>query len=69
MCLKWPDFAHDGGVEAIMNDSHIESLEQVRQFLDGVADKQITIPSKVVCYRWIQGTPGRLRYLMAGTED
>ncbi len=29
-----------------MNDSHIETLEQVRQFLDGAADMEIAIASK-----------------------
>ena len=52
-----------------MNDSHIETLEQVRQFLDGVAVMEITIPSKTECYRWIQGTLVRFRYLTLGKAD
>ena len=52
-----------------MNDSQIETLEQVRQFLDGVAIMKITIPSKTECYRWIQGTLVRFRYLALGKAD
>ncbi len=49
-----------------MNDSHIETLEQVRQFLDGAAVMEIAIASKSECYRWIQGTLVRFRYLTLG---
>jgi len=52
-----------------MNDSQIETLEQVRQFLAGVAVMKITIPSKTECYRWIQGTLVRFRYLTLGKAD
>jgi len=52
-----------------MNDSHIETLEQVRQFLDSVAVMEITIPSKTEGYRWIQGTLVRFRYLSLGKTD
>ena len=45
-----------------MNDSHIETLEQVRQFLGGVAVMEITIPSKTESYRWIQRTLVRFQY-------
>jgi len=58
-----PNSVHDGGIKTIMNDSHIEILEQVRQFMDGAAVMEITISSKTVCYRWIQGTLVRFRYL------
>ena len=50
-------------MKTIMNDSHIETLEQVRQFLRGVAVMEITIPSKNEGYRWIQGTLVRFQYL------
>jgi transposase InsO family protein len=56
-------------MKTIMNDSHIETLKQVRQFLDGVAVMEITIPSKTECYRWIQGTLVRFRYLTLGKAD
>jgi len=53
-------------MKTIMNDSHIETLEQVRQFLDGAAAMEITISSKTECYRWIQRTLVRFRYLTLG---
>ena len=56
-------------MKTIMNDSHIETLEQVRQFLGGVAVIEITIPSKTEGYRWIQGTLVRFRYLSLGKTD
>ena len=52
-----------------MNDSHIETLEQVHQFLRGVAVMEITIPSKNEGYRWIQGTLVRFQYLSLGKAD
>ena len=52
-----------------MNDSHIETLEQVRQFLDSAAVMEITIPSKTESYRWIQGTLVRFRYLTLSKSD
>ncbi len=52
-----------------MNDSQIETLEQVRQFLDGVAVMKITIPSKTESYRWIQGTLVRFRYAVGGPGE
>jgi len=52
-----------------MNDSHIETLEQVRQFLEGAAVMEIAIASKNECYRWIQGTLVRFRYLTLGKAD
>jgi len=56
-------------MKTIMNDSHIETLEQVRQFLGGVAVMEITIPSKSESYRWIQRTLVRFRYLSLGKTD
>ena len=56
-------------MKTIMNDSHIQTLEQVRQFLGGVAVMEITIPSKTEGYRWIQGTLVRFRYLTLGKAD
>jgi len=52
-----------------MNDSHIETLEQVRQFLDGAAVMKITIPSKTECYRWIRGVLVRFQYRTLGKAD
>ena len=56
-------------MNTIMNDSHIETLEQVRQFLDGAAVMEITISSKADCYQWIQGTLVRFQYLSLGKAD
>lgn len=56
-------------MKTIMNDSHIETLEQVHQFLRGVAVMEITIPSKNEGYRWIQGTLVRFQYLSLGKAD
>lgn len=56
-------------MKTIMNDSHIQTLEQVRQFLGGVAVMEITIPSKTEGYRWIQGTLVRFRYLTLAKAD
>ncbi len=49
-----------------MNDSHIETLEQPRQFLDGAAVMEIAIASKSECYHWIQEALVWFRYLMLG---
>jgi transposase InsO family protein len=56
-------------MKTIMNDSHIETLEQVRQFLGGVAVMEILIPSKSEGYRWIQRTLVRFQYLSLGKTD
>lgn len=56
-------------MKTIMNDSHIETLEQVRQFLNGAAILEITISSKTEGYRWIQGTLVRFQYLSLGKAD
>jgi len=56
-------------MKTIMNDSHIETLEQVRQFLDGAAVMKITIPSKTECYRWIRGVLVRFQYRTLGKAD
>jgi hypothetical protein len=56
-------------MKTIMNDSHIETLEQVRQFLGGVAIMEITIPSNTEGYQWIQGTLVRFRYLTLSKAD
>ncbi len=56
-------------MKTIMNDSHIETLEQVRQFLGGVAVMEITIPSKTEGYHWIQRTLVRFQYLTLGKAD
>ena len=52
-----------------MNDSHIETLDQVHHFLDGAADMEIAASSKTECYLWIQKTLIRFQYLTLGKAD
>ncbi len=56
-------------MKTIMNDSHIETLDQVRHFLDGAADMEIAASSKTECYLWIQRTLIRFQYLTLGKAD
>jgi transposase InsO family protein len=56
-------------MKTIMNDSHIETLEQVRQFLQGAAVMEMAIQSKAECYRWIQRTLVRFHYLELCRSD
>lgn len=56
-------------MKTIMNDSHIKTLEQVRQFLQGAAVMDMAIQSKAECYRWIQRTLVRFRYLELCRSD
>ncbi len=46
-----------------MDDSQIETLEQVRRFLAGSGAMRMAISSKAECYEWIQGTLVRFGYL------
>jgi transposase InsO family protein len=56
-------------MKTIMNDSHIETLEQVRHFLDGAADMEIAVASKTECYLWVQRTLIRFQYLTLSKTD
>lgn len=46
-----------------MNDTKIETLDQVRQFLEGTEAISFQIESKDARYRWIQHTLVKFRYL------
>jgi len=46
-----------------MNDTQLETLDQVRQFLDGTEAISFQIESKDARYRWIQHTLVKFRYL------
>ncbi len=46
-----------------MNDTQIETLDQVRQFLEGTEAISFQIESKDARYRWIQHTLVKFRYL------
>ena len=46
-----------------MNDSHIETLEQLHQFLEGTAAVELSIDAKEDRYTWIQTMLVRFHYL------
>ena len=46
-----------------MNDTQLETLDQVRQFLEGTEAISFQMESKDVRYRWIQHTLVKFRYL------
>ena len=52
-----------------MNDSHIKTLEQVRQILEGTAAVELCIDAKEERYTWIQTTLVRFHYLQLSKAD
>ena len=52
-----------------MNDTHIETLEQARRFLEGTEAVCFEIESKEERYRWIQATLVKFGYLTLGKVD
>ena len=52
-----------------MNDSHIETLEQVHQFLEGTAAVELSIDAKEDRYTWIQTMFVRFHYLRISKAD
>ena len=46
-----------------MNDTQLETLDQVRQFLEGTETVSFQIESKNARYRWLQHTLVKFRYL------
>ncbi len=52
-----------------MNDSHIKTLEQVHQFLEGTAAVELSIDAKEDRYTWIQTTLVRFHYLRLNKAD
>ena len=50
---------HDGGMNTIMDDTQIETIEQIRRFLAGSGAMRMAISSKAECYEWIQGRTPR----------
>ena len=46
-----------------MNDTQLETLDQVRQFLEGTEAVSFQIDSKKARYRWLQQTLVKFRYL------
>lgn len=56
-------------MNTIMDDSQIETMEQVRCFLAGVTAVEMAISSKTECYDWVRRTLVRFRYLTLGKAD
>ena len=46
-----------------MDDTQIETIEQVRQFLTGSGAMKMAISSKAECYEWVRATLVRFEYL------
>ena len=52
-----------------MNDTQLETLDQVRQFLEGTEAVTFQIASKDARYRWLQHTLVKFRYLQLSKTD
>ena len=52
-----------------MNDTQLETLDQVRQFLEGTETVSFQIESKNARYRWLQHTLVKFRYLQLSKAD
>ena len=52
-----------------MNDTQLETLDQVRQFLEGTEAVSFQIESKDARYRWLQHTLVKFRYLQLSKTD
>ena len=52
-----------------MNDTQLETLDQVRQFLEGTEAVSFQIESKDTRYRWLQHTLVKFRYLQLSKTD
>ena len=50
-------------MNTIMDDTQIETIEQVRRFLAGSGAMRMAISSKAECYEWVQATLVRFGYL------
>jgi hypothetical protein len=46
-----------------MDDTQIETIEQVRRFLAGSGAMKMAISSKAECYEWVRATLVRFEYL------
>jgi hypothetical protein len=56
-------------MKTIMNDTQIKTLEQVRQFLNGVETIDLVIETKEARYAWIREALIRFRYRQLGKAD
>jgi len=52
-----------------MNDTQLETLDQLRQFLEGTETISFQIESKKARYRWLQHTLIKFRYLQLSKTD
>ncbi len=52
-----------------MNDKKIQTLDDVRTFLEGTTEIEFSIEGKDECYRWIRKTLVRFRYLSLGKAE
>jgi len=52
-----------------MNDTQLETLDQVRQFLEGTETVSFQIESKKARYRWLQHILVKFRYLQLSKTD
>jgi hypothetical protein len=52
-----------------MNDTQLETLDQIRQFLEGTETVSFQIESKDLRYRWLQRTLVKFRYLQLSKAD
>jgi len=60
---------HDGGMNTIMDDSQLQTIEQVRGFLAGSEALKVTITSKPEAYEWVRRILVRFEYLTLGRAD
>jgi len=59
-------FGHDGRMKTHMNDTQIETIEQIEQietFLSGIQTVDLIVENKADRYEWIQRALIRLHYL------
>jgi len=56
-------------MKTLMNDTQLETLDQVRQFLEGTETVSFQIESKNARYRWLQHTLVKFRYLQLSKAD
>ncbi|RLJ21528.1 integrase, partial [bacterium endosymbiont of Escarpia laminata] len=52
-----------------MNDKKIQTLDDIRAFLEGTAEIEFAIEGKDERYRWIQATLVRFRYFSLGRAE
>ncbi len=46
-----------------MNDNKLQTLDDIRRFLDGTVEVEFSIQNKSESYRWIQATLVRFCYI------